>query len=164
MPPAARFDAEVTVKSPLPSEETVLTPPSLEAPELDSGTTVPDGIPVMPRPEGALAFDDGMTMRQEGVPVHPRRRGRVPAPDEPLVQVSPSLEMNIADLDEQAAPKSPRRRAAAQPTEVMLPALEAKKEAQKEGSDAPLLILLGVIVVVILGLAGLVVWGLMRSL
>lgn len=163
MPPAVRFDAEVTVKAPIPSEETVLTPPSIEAPELDSATTQPDGIPVMPRPDGKLVFDDGLTVRQEGVPVLPRRQGRVPGPDEPLVQVSKSMEMKIADLDEQAPP-SPRRRAAAAPTEVMLPALKAKEEAQKEGSDAPLLILLAVIVVVILALAGLVVWGLMRSL
>lgn len=161
MPSAVRFEAEVTVKSPPPRQEPILTPPNIEAPELlDGGATMPDGVPAL-RPDSKMVFDDGLTVRQEGVPVLPRQQGRVPAPDEPLVQVSKSMAMNIAVFeDEPEPPKSPRRRAAEMPTEV-LPALKREKKPKKEGSDGPLLILLAVIIVVILCLAGLVGWGLM---
>ncbi|MGE0785864.1 MAG: hypothetical protein AB7S26_09265 [Sandaracinaceae bacterium] len=191
---AARFDPSAAVDGvPLPpSSGPILVPPD-EVHDSLGGSTLPDGIPTPPwdaidedgaGPSGAEAVDYATDPEADLPPAStevstdppPRPVGRVPSPDEPRVQVSKSLELDLRALEEkgeldpriaaaaQELKKKRRPRAVEAPTEVMLPALERKREVTKEGSDVPLLVLLAIVGVVIVALAFAVVWGVLRMM
>lgn len=187
MPAPVRFDAEVTVKSSdsLESAITSSYPPAEIDPEGLAGRTMPDGVPVPPPWETGLESDGAttdpgvvpMTFDEESTDrnLAPRAKGSVPPPGAPLVQVSKSMELQVAALEDTRADLDPRLQAAMQkaarkrqrelPTEVLLPALEQRTEAKKkERGDGPLLALLAGVGVLILVLGAAVVWGLVRAM
>lgn len=184
--PAVRFDADIRTVSdgPPTTEEPVLTPPALDAPELaaiQQGATLPetpalgwdqDTEPAGVQEPSSITFDDAST---EPLGEAPRQPPTVPKPGDPLVQISPSMELQVAKLDDPEGELDPRLQEAAStaeprpnftvdaPTEVLRPAMK-RPAKERAGSDAPLMLLLVLVGLVILALAGAVVWGVMRSL
>ena len=147
------------------------------------GPTDPQGVPALPglqphvNPEGAASWDEATeAVTDPDPPIAPGPEPEVPAEGAPNVLVSKSMEMQVAKLDERGEPlpppteapqvkaASPRARAAAQPTEVLLPALERKRAREKEGSDLPLVLGLVALVLVIGAIVALVVLGVMGQL
>lgn len=157
------------------------------APEVagSDGPTNPDGVPAMSAshvltPPAMEDFDEGSWDQStdpdgDADPRWSPGRPHVPSPDAPSIQISKSMEIQVAHLEEgyEAPPDprvppvvaaaSPRHRAAQAPTEVMLPALKRKKK-KREGSDWPLIFGLLALVLLILGLAAVVILGVMGHL
>jgi hypothetical protein len=171
----------------------VVAPRIVRAPEVSppDGPTDPDGVPAAfaaaqivgadgpTDPDGVLAADtwDGPTDPESGweaATTDPRARAprptpEVPAPDAPKVEMSKSLELQVAQLEEEPRPDPARppavsaaKRAVQAPTYQMLPALK-RKERAKSGSDWPLVLGLVALALVILGLIGAVVYGVVQT-
>lgn len=143
-------------------------PSSIEALPPD-GPTVPDGLPSLmgaPAPSsGEATFDELATDPFAGA----KLKGTVPAPDAPKVQISKSMEYDVASLrdlrpeDKTAEVKAPR--AMQPPTEVLLPALKRQEAAKKEDRSEGLLVVgLLVLVLLILGLLAAVVVGILQRM
>ncbi len=175
--PAAQLSAPVITSKPT-GEPGVGAPQIINAPAQGAaptgalppdGATVPEGFPSLmalaPPPPSPSDFgpDELPTDPYAGRHV----RGSVPSPEAPNIQISKSMEYDVRHLEE-GPPPDPRqvprvaaaRRAVAQPTEVMLPALGRKKK--KERSDAWLVLGLIFLVLVILGLVGAVIFGVLQ--
>ena len=137
------------------------------------GPTVPEGFPALMTPPSVqaslpaeLGLDEMPTDPFAGR--HFKPAGVVPSPDSPNIEISKSMTYDVRHLkdgppsDPGAAPRvKAARRAVAQPTEVMLPALKAGKK-KKERSDAWLVVGLLFLVMVIFGLIGAVIFGVLQ--
>ena len=144
-------------------------PTSTEALPPD-GPTMPDGLPSLmsataPAGGADLSFDEVATDPYGAPPV----KGTVPAPDAPKVQISKSMEYDVASLrdlkpDEKTAQiKAPR--AMQPPTEVLLPALKKQEEAKKKDrSEVWLMAGLGFLIFLIVGLLVAVVVGVIQRM
>ena len=181
MPAAQLPEPVITSRQPAdPGAPPAMQPPHIiHAPSPQAGAmppdgpTVPDGLPSLmssPTPVLGAPADFGL----DDVPTDPfagrHFRGSVPSPDDPNIQISKSMEYDVSHLkdgppaDPKQAPRvSAARRAVAQPTEVMLPALGRKKK-KKERSDAWLVLGLLFLVMVIFGLIGAVIFGVVQKL
>ncbi|HJL18073.1 MAG TPA: hypothetical protein RMH99_20585 [Sandaracinaceae bacterium LLY-WYZ-13_1] len=133
------------------------------------GPTDPDGIAAGGLWEGATDPEGGWDAATD--PEGPRPPPDVPAPDAPSIQISKSMEIEVAKLaiDPPADPKSPpvvkaAKRAGMAPTEQLLPALERRKPDDDEGSDWPLVLGLGALAVLILTLLAAVAVGVMEAM
>jgi hypothetical protein len=144
------------------------------------GPTDPQGVPMLAglqehaNPHGPATWDEATETTAD--PRVQQPPPEVPSPDAPNILISKSMELQVAKLDEDGeplpppteAPKvraaSPRARAAAQPTEVLLPALKRRQKRDKESSDLPLVLGLVALVAVIAGIVVLVVLGVMGQL
>jgi len=142
------------------------------------GPTIPDGVPAMlprapiqhtPPSDGEVGLDEMPTDPWAGRRLEraERRRGTVPSPDDPKVEISKSMEYDVSQLDlsrpdPAEAPSVPAAQRIPSPTEV-LPAMERKKKKKaKDRSEVWLVVGLLVLVTVIFGLVGAVVVGVMQ--
>ncbi|MEC7525272.1 MAG: hypothetical protein VYE22_35645 [Myxococcota bacterium] len=114
-----------------------------------------------------LATDpDGTPSGMEPVP-EVRRPTPVVDPNEPKIQVSPSLELDalreedLAKIRQKMDAAKVRRRSAQAPTEVALPAV--KRTKKKDRSDLWLTIGIVVLALMILGVLGAVAWGILTQ-
>ncbi|GAB5548270.1 MAG: hypothetical protein RLO52_31850 [Sandaracinaceae bacterium] len=89
-------------------------------------------------------------------------------PNEPKIQVSPSLELDalreedLARIREKMDAAKIRRKTAQAPTEVALPAL--KRTKKKDRSDLYLTIGIAVLALLIVGVLGAVAWGILTQM
>lgn len=170
--PAARFpEPKITTASQVLTPPSVIRVPSAIPSSLDAvppdGPTVPDGVPALlaPAPQSdELPLDEMATDPYAGQ----RVRGVVPHPDSPKIQISKSMEYDVAalgplhDEEKTAAVRPPRY--VAPPTEVVLPALSRAKKKPKERSDAWLVVGLLFLMFVILALIVAVVVGVVHRM
>jgi len=198
MPPPVERDPAIRPRTPTApglagiGRDPVAPPRVVQAPEFTppDGPTDPDGVPaafagarIVGAPDGPTDPDGFATTDGWEGPTDPdcgweaattrlearRPRPEVPAPDAPTVEVSKSLELQVAQLEEEplADPARPpvvsaARRSAQAPTYQLLPALERPKREQG-GSDWPLVLGLAALALVILGLLGAVAYGVMHT-
>lgn len=170
--PAARFpEPKIATAPPVLTPPNVIHVPSAIPSSLDAvppdGPTVPDGVPAIlagPRSD-EQPLDEMATDPYAGQ----RVRGVVPHPDAPKIQISKSMEYDVAalgplhDEEKTAAVRAPRY--VAPPTEVVLPALSrAKKKQHEERSDAWLVLGLLFLVLVIVALIVAVVIGVVHRM
>lgn len=192
--PAPKITAKATTPGmPVPPAQVLVPPQIVNLPEGQDplvgqlppgvgdmpadGPTIPDGVPAMlpgapiqrTPPSDEVGLDEMPTDPWAGRRVRraERRKGTVPSPDAPKVEMSKSMEYDVSQLDlsrpdPAQAPKVPAAQREPAMTEV-LPALERKrKKKAKDGSEIWLVVGLLTLVMVIFGLVGAVVVGVLQ--
>lgn len=157
----------------MPAMAPILAPVVL-APEVSppDGPTDPDGVPRLdPSWEGPTDPEPTPTVIDGDVSKLPKPpKPTVPAPDAPKVLLSPTMELEALRVEEAAQLRRERKAAekalgarapkkVAGPATEVLPAIQRKRaKAAKKGSDLPLAIGLAVLVAIIAGVVGALVF------